>query len=472
MNKKTKVVCTIGPASESVEMLTKLVKAGMNVARLNFSHGDHQEHLTRMDRIKKISAELGKPVGILLDTKGPEIRTHDFENGCVQITRGQVVIVTCGEEILGTSKRFSITYDELYKDVRPGGFILVNDGQLELLVDHVEGKDIYTVSANDAELKNRRGINVPDVSLNLEYLSEKDTNDIIFGCAQDVDFIAASFARRAQDIVDIKKLLIENGKPNIQVIAKIENHEGVKNIDDILKVADGVMVARGDLGVEVPAEDVPMIQKQLIKKCNAAGKPVITATQMLESMQTNPRPTRAEVSDVANAIMDGSDAIMLSGESAAGKYPEESVETMVRIAQKAEESLDYSKFYKNAVKTAKKDHSEAICMSVAEIAYEFDVKAIIAFTITGFTARKMSRYRPQCPIIAATTSEDTLTELSLCWGVQPVLCKSITTDNALLKYAEIIAKEAGVQIGEEILVTGGTPGAPGLTSFMHLITIK
>lgn len=354
--KKTKIVCTIGPASEDAKMLKKLVKAGMNVMRCNFSHGDYEEHGKKMQTMRDVNAELGTNCAILLDTKGPEIRTGDFIGGVTTFKKGQVSTI-CVEDIEGTADRFTITYKELYKDVKPGGFILVNDGQVELLVDHVEGTDIVCVCANDGQVKNKRGINVPGIELGFDFISEKDRADIEFGCQQDVNFIAASFVRRPQDVLDVKKILVENGKPDIQIIAKIENSEGVEKMDDIIAVADGIMVARGDLGVEVPAEDVPLIQKELIKKCKAAGKVVITATQMLESMQENPRPTRAEVSDVANAIYDGTDAIMLSGESAQGKYPEEAVMTMNKIAVKTESTLDYASLHRKAVRTAAGDTS-------------------------------------------------------------------------------------------------------------------
>ncbi|MDD8048298.1 MAG: pyruvate kinase [Thomasclavelia sp.] len=469
--KKTRVVCTIGPASENEKMLKKLILAGMNVMRLNFSHGDFEEHGGRIKTVRKLNKELNKNVAILLDTKGPEIRTGDFVGGSTEFKKGQVSTI-CVEDIEGTSEKFTITYKDLYKDVKPGGFILVNDGQVELLVDHVEGTDIVCVAANDGVVKNKRGINVPGIKLGFDYLSDKDIGDLTFGCEQGVDFIAASFCRRAQDILDIKKLLIENGRPNIQIIAKIENQEGVENMDEILKVADGIMVARGDLGVEVPAEDVPLIQKELINKCKAVGKVVITATQMLDSMQENPRPTRAEVSDVANAIYDGTDAIMLSGESAQGKYPEEAVMTMTKIALKTEGTLDYAGLQRQAIETAPLDASEAICMSVAEIAYKFDVAAIIAFTNSGFTARKMSRYRPKSLIIAATPIEETTKALALNWGVKSVICKQMDTRAAMLDYAKVIAKENFVKVGEKILVTGGTPGVAGTTSYLELITVE
>ena len=469
--KKTKIVCTIGPASENPKMLKKLVLAGMNVMRCNFSHGEFEEQGKKMQTMREVNAELGTHCAILLDTKGPEIRTGDFEGGFTEFKKGQVSTI-CVEDIVGTADRFTISYKDLHKDVKPGGFILVNDGQVELLVDHVEGTDIVCVCANVGKVKNKRGINVPGIELGFEFISPKDTADITFGCEQGVNFIAASFVRRAQDVLDVKKLLIENGHPEIQIIAKIENSEGVENMDEILKVADGIMVARGDLGVEVPAEDVPLIQKELIRKCKAAGKIVITATQMLESMQENPRPTRAEVSDVANAIFDGTDAIMLSGESAQGKYPEEAVMVMNKIALKTESTLDYASLHRKAVLTATDDSSEAICMSVAEIANKFDVSAIIAFTESGFTAKKMSRYRPECPIIAATPFEKTTKKLAINWGIKAVVCKQMDTREGLLNLAEVIAKENGINAGETILVTGGTPGVEGTTSYLQLVTVK
>ncbi|EMD17056.1 pyruvate kinase [Eggerthia catenaformis OT 569 = DSM 20559] len=469
--KKTKIVCTIGPASDNEEMLRKLIKAGMNVMRCNFSHGNYEEHAAKMEKIRRINKELRTNVAVMLDTKGPEVRTGEFENGVAEFKKGQLCIITT-EDIIGTSDRFTISYKELYRDVKPGGFILVNDGQVALQIDHVENKEIYCIAANDGKVKNTRGINVPGAILAFEFLSEKDINDIKFGCEMDVDFIAASFVRRPQDVLDIKKLLVECGKPNIQVLSKIESVEAVGNMDAIIEVSDGIMVARGDLGVEVPAEDVPGIQKEIIKKCNAAGKIVITATQMLESMQENPRPTRAEVSDVANAIFDGTDAIMLSGESAQGKYPEEAVMTMTKIAKKTEEQLDYSNLLRFAIKTSDDNTSEAICMSVAEIANNFKVAAIIAFTETGGTAKRMSRYKPECPIIAATPFEKTVKLLALSWGVHPVLAKEMKSKEGLVNLANVLARESGILIGEKVLVTGGTPGVVGQTNYLELITVK
>lgn len=469
--RKTKIICTIGPASDSREMLTRLVKAGMNVMRLNFSHGTHQEHLNKINLLEDINKELKTNVALLLDTKGPEIRTGEFEGGITHFKKGQTSIICTDPDFIGTSDKFSVTYKNLYNDIQPGNTILVNDGQIELIVEKIKDTDIICRCENDGEVKNRRGINVPGIKLSFDYLSQKDIEDITFGCSQPFSFIAASFVRRAQDVIDIKKLLIENGRSDIQIIAKIENREGVDNIDEILDIADGIMVARGDLGVEVPAEDVPLIQKETISKCKDRGKIVITATQMLESMQQNPRPTRAEVSDVANAIYDGTDAIMLSGESASGLYPEEAVLTMSRIAQKTEMSLNYPSLHRQAVRTATDDTSEAICMSVAEIATKFGVSTIIAFTQTGFTARKMSRYRPEAQIIASTPETDTIRALAINWGVKPVLSKTLTSRSDMIEYARILAKENGAKEGDLIIVTGGAPGVKGDTSYLEIVRI-
>ena len=469
--KKTKVICTVGPASSSEEVLTQMVKAGMNVMRLNFSHGDHAGHLEKINTLRKINESLNTNVAILLDTKGPEIRTGDFENGIAELQKGQKVTIV-QEDVLGNSDRFSISYKQLYRDVAVGGNILIDDGQIALVVEKIEGKDIICTCLNEGIVKDKKGINVPGIKLGFDYLSQKDIDDIAFGCENKVDFIAASFVRRAQDVLDVKKVLVENNQPDIKVIAKIENQEGVDNMDEILEVVDGIMVARGDLGVEIPADLVPVIQKKLIKKCNAMGKVVITATQMLESMQKNPRPTRAEVSDVANAIHDGTDAIMLSGESASGKYPVESVQMMAQIARTTEANIDYGHLHRRALRTAPSDKSEAICLSVAELAMQFDVKAIIAFTQSGFTAEKMSRYRPECLLIAATPDKDTINKLALNWGVIPAICSSMKTSEALINLSQIIAKEHGVKAGESIIVTGGTPGVSGTTNFLHLIEVK
>ncbi len=471
LNKKTKVVCTVGPSSSSKDILVQMVLAGMNVMRLNFSHGDHPSHLEKINMIREINREYQKDVAILLDTKGPEIRTLDFEGGSINVEKGQMITIV-HEDVLGTSSQFSISYKQLYQDIHEGSTILVDDGQIALEVVKIKDQDIVCKCLNSGIIKNKKGINVPGICLGFDYLSNKDVEDLIFGCQHHVDFIAASFVRRAKDVLDIRELLRKNNHEEIKIIAKIENQEGVDNLDEILEVADGIMVARGDLGVEIPADLVPVIQKKIIKKCNAQGKIVITATQMLESMQEHPRPTRAEVSDVANAIHDGTDAIMLSGESASGKYPVESVKMMTKIAITTEQYIDYDHLLRRALRTAPTDKSEAICLSVAELARQFDVQAIVAFTQTGFTAQKMSRYKPKCLLITPTPNQDTVNKLALNWGTIPIQCQVMNTSEDFLDLALSIAKDLGVKKGESIIVTGGTPGVSGTTNYLHLLEVK
>lgn len=467
-SKKTKIVCTIGPASESPEVLQALMRAGMNVARLNFSHGSYEEHAKKMETIRQERQRIGKFVAILLDTKGPEIRTGKFEGGQASFKQGQTVDIYMNE-ILGDNTKFSVSYKGLYDDVHVGSVILVNDGSLELTVLKKSQDIISCLVKNDAKVKDTRGINVPNVRLNMPYISEKDHADIVFGCEQDVDFIAASFARRAQDILDIKNILKQHGKPDIKIIAKIENQEGVDNVDEILEVSDGIMIARGDLGVEVNKEEVPLIQKSIIHKCIAKSKVSITATQMLESMQENPRPTRAEVSDVANAILDGTDAIMLSGESAIGKYPIEAVETMTSIAKRIERAIDYRSFIKFGVNTATKQVDNAIVASVAEIVYDFDVDTIVVFTVSGSTARRLSRLKPMVPVIAATMSEKVALSLALNWGVKPILTDLINNfDVEAVERANGLAKLMGYKPGATMIITGGTAQRIGSTSFLRI----
>ena len=472
--KNTKMICTIGPKSEPKEMLSKLVDAGMNCIRCNFSHGDHAEQKNRMDLIREINKEKGTHVAILLDTKGPEIRTHLFENGGVELVAGQTVRVAMNE-VLGTAEKFSITYPGLIKDVVVGGTILVDDGYVELTVTELDtaNQEIVCTVKNSAFVKDRRGINVPGAKLNMEFISEKDRADMIFGCEMQVDYIAASFVRRAEDVLAIREIFAEQGNTHTQIIAKIENQEGVDNMDSILEVVDGIMVARGDLGVEVPAEDVPLIQKEIIAKCNAAGKIVITATQMLESMQKNPRPTRAEVSDVANAIFDGTDAIMLSGESAAGQYPLEAVETMARIARRTEQALDHQEIIARAMASSSRDVASALGLAVADTVEDLGAQAVIACTQSGATARAISKYRPSAPVIAATSCEKTATSLALYWGVQPVVVAETANTDELLKTAATVATEvAGLEAGETAVVTAGLPAGEGNTNLMHIHEVK
>ncbi|MCI8279585.1 pyruvate kinase [Staphylococcus xylosus] len=469
--RKTKIVCTIGPASESEEMLEKLIKAGMNVARLNFSHGDHAEHKARIDTIREVSKRLGKTVGILLDTKGPEIRTHNMKNGVIELEKGNEVIVSM-TEVEGTSDKFSVTYDNLINDVDEGSYILLDDGLIELQVKSIDkaNGEVLCDILNTGELKNKKGVNLPGVKVSLPGITDKDAEDIKFGISEGVDFIAASFVRRPSDVLDIRKLLEAQKNTNISIIPKIENQEGIDNIKEILEVSDGLMVARGDMGVEIPPESVPMVQKDLIRQCNKLGKPVITATQMLDSMQRNPRATRAEASDVANAIYDGTDAVMLSGETAAGQYPEEAVKTMRNIAVSAEAAQDYKKLLSDRTKLVETSLVNAIGVSVAHTALNLNVKAIVAATESGSTARTISKYRPQSDIIAVTPSAETARQCALVWGIHPVVKEGRKTTDALLNNAVATAVETErVQNGDLIIITAGVPtGEKGTTNMMKL----
>ncbi|MEC1180399.1 pyruvate kinase [Metasolibacillus meyeri] len=472
--RKTKIVCTIGPASESPEMLENLIEAGMNVARLNFSHGSHEEHAVRIAAIRDAAEKVGKPVGILLDTKGPEIRTHTMENGELHLVTGQVIDISMAE-VVGTAASFSVTYAELIDDVEQDDIILLDDGLIELrvLAKDTEKGLIHTIVENAGVLKNKKGVNVPGVSIKLPGITEKDAQDILFGIEQDVDFIAASFVRTASDVLEIRELLEQNNGSHIQIIPKIENQEGVDNIDEIIQVSDGLMVARGDLGVEIPAEEVPLVQKSLILKCNQAAKPVITATQMLDSMQRNPRPTRAEASDVANAIIDGTDAIMLSGETAAGLYPLESVQTMNKIAERTEQSLDYRSIVSKQSRGKEANMTEAISQAVAYTSLNLGIKAVLAPTESGNTAKMIAKYRPGVHIVAVTGSKNTAQLLTLVWGVKPILCqRAKTTDEILELSVDESLKHGFVDHGDVVVITAGVPvGEAGTTNLMKVHVI-
>ncbi|MEK5185924.1 pyruvate kinase [Solibacillus sp. FSL R5-0691] len=472
--RKTKIVCTIGPASESPEMLEKLIDAGMNVARLNFSHGNHEEHANRIASIREAAERMKKPVGILLDTKGPEIRTHSMENGELHLVTGQVIDISM-TEVLGNESRFSITYDQLIEDVDQNDIILLDDGLIELrvLAKDTEQGLIHTIVENAGILKNKKGVNVPGVSVKLPGITEKDAADILFGIEQGIDFIAASFVRTAKDVLEIRELLEQNGGSHIQIIPKIENQEGVDNIDEIIEVSDGLMVARGDLGVEIPAEEVPLVQKSLIKKCNQVGKPVITATQMLDSMQRNPRPTRAEASDVANAIMDGTDAIMLSGETAAGLYPVESVATMNKIAIRTENALDYRAIVSARSREKEANMTEAISQAVAYTSINLGVKAVLAPTESGNTARMIAKYRPGVSIIAVTSQPNVAQKLTLVWGVKPILTQRVSTTDEILELSvDEALKHEFVSHGDVVVITAGLPvGEAGTTNLMKVHVI-
>ncbi|MEC9488431.1 MAG: pyruvate kinase [Halanaerobium sp.] len=468
--RRTKIVCTIGPASEDRETLAKLLEAGMNVARLNFSHGDHEEHLRRVKLLREVSADMGIPVALMLDTKGPEIRTGILEEPVI-LEQGQEFILTT-EEIVGSSERISVSYQQLPRDLHPGSVVLLDDGLIELDVLEVREDEVITSVKAGGELSSRKSINIPGISVNLPALTDKDLADIKFANDHDFDFIAASFVRKREDVLEVKKVL-ESLNAEIDIISKIENEEGVQNIDEILEVSEGIMVARGDLGVEIPPERVPAIQKMIIKKCNKSGKPVITATQMLDSMIRNPRPTRAEASDVANAIYDGTDATMLSGESAIGSYPIKSVETMALIAEHTENSLSYKQILESKSGEPIETLTDAISHATCETALNLDAEAIITSTRSGFTARLVSKYRPKAPIIAATPSKKIMRKLLLVWGVYPIqVSESANTDEMIQNAVKGALDARLVKQGDVIVITAGIPvGVPGSTNLLKIQTV-
>lgn len=470
--RKTKIVCTIGPASDSVDMLVKLIEAGMNVARLNFSHGDHEEHRMRIQNIREAAEQTGKQVAILLDTKGPEIRTGELETPEIELLQGNELTIAM-DETVGTPERISVTYPGLARDVQVGSKILLDDGLIELEVIDKTDKEIRAKILNSGKLGPKKGVNVPNVRVNLPGITEKDAADIEFGIKHHVDFIAASFVRRASDVLEIREILEMHGATDIQIIPKIENQEGVDNVKGILEVSDGLMVARGDLGVEIPAEEVPLVQKKLIHECNMVGKPVITATQMLDSMTRNPRPTRAEASDVANAIFDGTDAIMLSGETAAGRYPVEAVETMHKIASRVEKSLDYREILRSRSRESFTSTTNAISQSVTYASLQLDAAAILTATESGHTARMIAKFRPKAPIIAVTSSEKVCRKLSLVWGVAPSIGKSAkTTDEMLQITVDEALKTELVKRGDLVIITAGVPVAEiGTTNLLKVHVI-
>ncbi|WP_422486953.1 pyruvate kinase [Gudongella sp. DL1XJH-153] len=472
MMKKTKIVATIGPASETEEMLRKLFEQGVNVCRMNFSHGDHAEHKVRMDRVKKVREEMGLPIAIMLDTKGPEIRLGDFKEGVIEIQQGQEFTLTT-KDILGDESIISVSYKDMPNDVEVGGIILIDDGLVEFRVKELTETDIIMEALNGGTLKNHKGVNVPNVNINLPALTDKDISDIKFGIENEVDFIAASFVRKASDVNDIRRILEDNDGLNIDIISKIENQQGLDNIAEIIHVSDGIMVARGDLGVEVPTEEIPLIQKDLIRMCNKAGKPVITATQMLDSMIRNPRPTRAEVTDVANAIIDGSSAVMLSGETAAGKYPFEAVKTMYNIAINTENSLDYKEILKLRSVDNEITTTNAISKATVSTASELGAKAIITATSSGYTSKAISKFRPRAPIIAATTKKTVVRKMALEWGVFPVLAPESKSTDEVIELSIKATLDAGyVDEGDMVVITAGIPvGLAGTTNMIKVHTI-
>lgn len=469
--RKTKIICTIGPASESEEMLRELMLAGMNVARFNFSHGTHEEQKGKYAKVLKVSAELGLPVATLLDTKGPEIRLKDFENGSAELVSGQTFILTT-EEMMGNSEKASITYKNLKNDIKIGSTILIDDGKIEMVVEKMNDTDITCRVMNGGKVSNHKGINAPGAILSMPYISEVDRKDIIFGATLGHDFIACSFVRCKEDILEVRSILDEYDS-KAKIIAKIENMQGINNLDEILEVADGIMVARGDMGVEIPLEEVPLIQKKMIKKAVALGKHVITATQMLESMISNPRPTRAETADVANAIYDGTTAIMLSGESAAGAYPIEAVKTMSRIAERTEEDIDYKNRLKKIDESNSVDITTAISHATCTTAMDLNAAAIITVTMSGFTAGMISRYKPGCSIIGCSVNPRVCRQLSLTWGVAPLLIEKKDNADDLFDEAAKAAEKAGyVKKGDVVVLTAGVPlGISGRTNMIRVIEI-
>ena len=466
--KRTKIVCTLGPASEKEETLRELIKSGLNVARMNFSHGSHEEHKGRMDAVKKVREELNKPVAILLDTKGPEIRTGNFDAPEVLLEEGKKFTITMAD-VVGNQEMCTVSYKGLAKDVVAGDTILIDDGLVGLRVDEVNGEEIVCTVENSGIVKNHKGVNVPGVKINLPALTDKDISDIEFGISQDIDYIAASFVRKAQDVLEIREILERNNATHIQIISKIENQEGIDNIDEIIAVSDGIMVARGDLGVEIPTEEIPVAQKMMISKCNEVGKPVITATQMLDSMMRNPRPTRAEVTDVANAIYDGTDAIMLSGETAAGKYPVEAVQTMASIAKRTEETLDYNALLKKKRMT-EVTVANAISHATCTTAIDINASSIVTITSSGHTARMVSKFRPACPVIATTHDEGVMRRLALCWGVYPVKTTfADTTDEVINNSIDSVKEMNNFNEGDVVVITAGAPvGKQGTTNLIKV----
>lgn len=454
--RKTKIVCTIGPATKEVETLKKLILEGMNVARINFSHGSYESQKVYIENVKKAREELNMPVALLLDTQGPEIRTGVLEQMPVEL-KADDIFTLVNDDIVGNKERVSVTYKELYKDINVGTQILIDDGKIELEVIEIKDKDVVCKVTNGGFLGNRKSINLPGTHVNLPSLKEKDVQDLKDGCMADFDFIAASFVRNAQDVKLIRKVLDENGGKDIKIISKIENQEGIDNLDEIIEISDGIMVARGDLGVEIPYYEVPIMQKKFIQKCNNAGKMVITATQMLDSMTENPNPTRAEVSDVANAIFDVTGAIMLSGESAMGKYPVKCVETMNKIATAVEENIKYWKRYTRREHDLKDMNYEFnLSHSVTSTAMEMKAKAIFAYTQTGNTPRMVASFLPSCPIYAITNNEKTYRQLSLCWDTTPILIKDKTKPNDVISAGIEEAKKKGyVQEGDIVVIAGG-----------------
>ena len=473
MLRKTKIICTLGPAVDNEDMIRALIRTGMNAARFNFSHGSHEEHLNRLNLLKSVRDSMGRPVAAILDTKGPEIRIRSFETKSISLEAGDSFTLTT-REVQGNGSLVSVTYPELHKEVSVGQEILIDDGLVALKVEEINGQDIRCVVENGGALSANKSINIPGVHIHLPALTEKDVSDIRFGVENDFDFIAASFVRRAADVQAVREVLDRFGGQEVRIIAKIENQEGVDNIDEILEAADGIMVARGDLGVEIPAAKVPILQKQIIRKGLQAGKPVITATQMLDSMMRNPRPTRAEVSDVANAVFDGTSCVMLSGETAGGKYPLEALTAMVNIVEEAEQSIHYWRQFEKRRVIPASNINDAITHTCCLTAKDLEAKAILAATNSGRTARMICRFRPACPVAALTMHEKVRRQLAICWGVIPFLTGEVTsTDRIFSLSAEVALKERLGQNGDTGVITAGVPlGKSGSTNLIKAAIVN
>lgn len=475
IDKKTKIICTIGPSSQDKEVMRKLLEHGMTCMRLNFSHGTHEEHLAKMNTLRQIEKEEGIIIPICLDTKGPEIRTSCFEGGAATFTKGEETRIRMGTEEKGTNKEFCVTYKELFDDVPVGAIIRLDDGNLELTCTAKDEKkrELVCRVENTHTCKDRRGVNVPNVHLSMPYLSEQDKSDLLFGCEQHVDLVSASFIRNKQDILDIRKLLDENGGKNIMIISKVENTEAISNLDEVIRYSDGIMVARGDLAVEIPPEQVPVYQKYMIEQCRKYGKPVITATQMMDSMIRNPFPTRAEVSDCAWAVEQGSDCVMLSGESANGDYPVEAVEMQARIASVMEKHFDYMTSNHEAFETSDKTVSDAIANSVGDTAQIIGANLIVCFSVSGKTAVRIAKTRPVCPAFIVSSDMDALRHTMLYYGNYPYYVKKVPEFTEEMEVLAIkIAKDYNLPSGSKIIITGGTPVGAGKTNFMKVVTLN
>jgi len=469
--RRTKIVCTIGPSINTANKIARLIEAGMDVARLNLSHGSREDHLRYLKMIRDVSAGMNKNIGLLFDTRGPEVRTGNLKREHVMLEDGQDFILTT-KAVAGDNKKVSVTYPDLHRDLKTGSIVLIDDGLIELKVVEISGQEIVCRVTHGGELRSYKGLNTPGTRINLPALDEEDCIDIKVGLDNEVDFLAASFTRNAADVLEIRRLVEKHGG-NIMILAKIESREGVENYDTILEVADGIMVARGDLGVEIPPEEVPLLQKQFIRKCNRIGKPVITATQMLDSMIRNPRPTRAEASDVANAIFDGTDAVMLSGETAIGRFPVEAVQTMSRIAEKTEEGLGYKRIMDEMSLVIKKTVTDAISYATSHIAYELGADAIITATQSGHTARMVSKYKPRAPIVAVSSRRQVASQLTLTWGVNAIICPPVnSTDDMFFNAIQAALKEDLIKDGNLVVITAGVPvGVSGTTNLLRVETV-